>query len=484
MKLKGNSLKVLLIQPPWGEVYGSYKSAAKIGNAYPPLGLCYLSSVLKQRGYSTRIIDAEMEGKTIDHCIEEAVGFNPDFICMTSASSVYHTACRLGQLLKRKLSTPIIVGGPHVTVAPHDSLNNRPYFDFGIFGEGEETLVDLLNALSAGDKEIRNISGVIFRDADGTIQMTDSRPPIPDLDTLPVPDRQGLQLDRYLWSVPGKGKVRFTTLMTSRGCPFNCIFCSAHSVFGKKVRKRSIQLVLDELETIVNDLSIQHVALIDDTLTLDHDRVRRLCQGIRERKIDVTWEGWTRANTVTEDILRVMKDAGFVRVSFGIESGSPEILKHIQKGVRLEDYRKAYAIASKLGIETRGSIMLGHPFETRETAMKTLRFARSLKGCQQIYINITTPYPGTELYAMASRGDGGMRLLTEDLAQYKRYGSSVIEVNDLNADDLVKLQRKGFRMFYFTPHRIWYNLNRAGFRAAIQNAWAFFRSVIWPAGGR
>ncbi|MFC1829463.1 B12-binding domain-containing radical SAM protein [Thermodesulfobacteriota bacterium] len=475
-------MKVLFIQPPWGEVYGTFKSAAKVGNAFPPLGICFLSAILKQRGIETRLIDAEMENKSIDYCIEEAVSFNPNYICLTSASSIYHIASKLGKLLKQRIDAPLIVGGPHVTAMPYDCLKDRPFFDFGIYGEGEETLVELLDCLAGGKERREKIKGLIYRDESNEIKVNPPRPLLTDLDRLPIPDREGLELDRYLWSVPGKGIVRFTTIMTSRGCPFNCIFCSAHTVFGKKVRNRNINLVLDELEYLVYDLNIQHFSLIDDTWTLDHNRVREFCRGIKERKLDITWEGWTRANTVNEEILRIMKDAGFVRISFGIESGNTEILKHIRKGVKLEDYEKAYRIAAKVGIETRGSVMLGHPFETRKTAMETLHFIRDLKGCQQMYINITTPYPGTELYKMAKEGKGGIHLLTNDLSQYRRYGNSVIEVNDLKADDLVALQRKGFKMFYFTPGRIWYNIKRAGMLAAIRNAWAFCKSVMLPNG--
>ena len=472
-------MRVLFIQPPWGDVYGNFKSAAKVGNAYPPLGICYLSALLKKRGITTKIIDAEMENKSIDHCLEDAVTFEPDYICLTSTSSIYHIAVKLGKLLKERIGVPIIIGGSHVTVLPHDSLKERSFFDFGIYGEGENSIVELIEYLSEGKGKKEDIKGLIYRDEENKVRVNPPRPLLSDLDNLPLPDRGGLALDRYLWSVPGKGIVRFTTIMTSRGCPFKCIFCSAQTVFGKKVRNRKISSVLDELDVLVNDLNIQHFSLIDDTLTLDHDRVKELCQGIKNRKLDITWEGWTRANTVNKEIFRIMKDAGFIRVSFGIESGNPDILKHIRKGVKLEDYENAYRIAHEVGIETRGSVMLGHPYETRKTATETLRFIKNLKGCQQMYINVTTPYPGTELYEMARKGEGGIHLLTNDLSQYKRYGSAVINVNDLQADDLVELQRKGFMMFYLTPGRIWYNLKRAGLLAAVRNGWAFFKSVVW-----
>ncbi|MFA6142117.1 MAG: radical SAM protein [Candidatus Omnitrophota bacterium] len=473
-------MRVLFIQPPWGDVYSNFKSAAKLGNAYPPLGVCYLSAILKKRGIETMIIDAEMNNNSLEECRDLAVAYKPDYICISSTSSIYHIASELGRILKRSIDVPIIVGGPHVTVMPQDSIKGREFFDFGIFGEGETSLVKLIDYLEDKRGDIGEINGLIYRDASGKILVNPPTPLITDLDEVPVPDREGLNLDNYMWSVPGKGMARFTTIMTSRGCPFECIFCSAHTVFGKRIRYRKIKLVVDEIESLVDKFNIRHFVLIDDTLTLRHDRVREFCGEIKKRKLDITWEGWTRADVVDEEILRVMKDAGFVRISFGIESGNQNILGYIKKGTSLKDYPPAYRAAAKLGIETRGSIMLGHPYETRKTAIETLNFARKLKYCQQMYINIVTPYPGTVLYEMAKKGTGGMRLLTDDFSQYKRYGSAVIEVNDLKVKDLVELQRKGFKMFYLTPRRILYNIKRAGLAAAFRNAWAFFKSVILP----
>jgi radical SAM superfamily enzyme YgiQ (UPF0313 family) len=302
---------------------------------------------------------------------------------------------------------------------------------------------------------------------------------INDINEIPWPDREGIMLDRYTWSVPGRGIERFSTLMTDRGCPFSCTFCSAHTVFGKKMRYRNITDVVNEIDYLVNKLKITHISFIDDTLTLNRNRVVQMCREIIKRKISFTWEGWTRANTIDDELVQIMKKAGFVRVSFGIESGSPKILKKIKKGIKQKDIVAGYKIMKKNGIETRGSVMLGHAYETRETAYETLRFVKSLKDCNQMYISIATPYPGTELYQQALNGEGGLVLLERDFSKYTRYGKPVTRVNDLSPDDLSKLQRKGFMMFYCTPGRIWYNFRRAGLRAFLRNTIAFSRSVIF-----
>ena len=471
-------MKILFISPPWGDVYGNYTSAAKIGNAYPPLGLCYLAAVLKDEGHTSRIIDAETEEKNLPEMVRDIEAYAPDIIGISAVSPLFGSVKHMAKIFKEHFpSIPIVIGGPHCTAVGEECLDQSSDIDYCLAGEAESAIIGFMDFLE-GKITRDDVRGLMYRDEGGTINKNPLADLIRDLDSIPIPLRDKLKLDKYTWSVPGKGIVKFTTIMTSRGCPFNCVFCSAHTIFGKKVRTRLISKVLDELEFLVAERDIRHFAFIDDTLTLDHGRVKELCDGIRERNLDITWEGWTRANTVDYDILKMMKDAGFVRVSFGIESADETVSKIIQKGVPLEAYTNAYRDAKKAGLETRASIILGNPGETRETAMKTLNFVKRLKGCDQVYINIATPYPATTLYEMAKTGQYGMKLLTNNLAEYKRYGDAVIEVNDLKREDLVELQRKGFMMFYFRPGRIWYNFKRAGLMAFLKNALAFFKSVI------
>ncbi len=470
-------MKVLLIQPPWGEVYGSFKEAAKIVNAYPPLGLCYLSAALKTEGHWTKIIDAEIEGLTRAEIVKKARRYKPNLIGFTATTPIFHLACGLAIEIKKNLPrTPIVIGGPHVTVLLQEAFSKAKMFDFGIYGEGEKTFVELVRFIKSGRPSLKKIEGILYRDKKGKTIINPPRALIGNLNKLSFPDREGLSLDRYLWSVPDKGIVKFATLMTTRGCPFSCIFCSAHTVFGKRIRERSVGNVVDEIEYLVKKLKINHFAFIDDTLTLNRARVIKICQGIISRNLNITWEGWTRANMIDKELLSIMYQAGFTRVSFGIESGDPKILRVIKKGVTLAQVKKAYKIAKEVGLETRGSVMIGHPFETKKTVMRTLEFIKNLKDCDQMYINITTPYPGTELHRMTKKNIGGIGLLTNDFSQFKRYGEAVVEVNDLTREDLIDLQKKGFRMFYFSPRRIIYNLRRAGIRAAIVNSLAFLRA--------
>lgn len=444
---------------------------------YPPLGVCYLASCIMQNNPDdeVKIVDAEADGKNINMVVEEAAGYAPHLIGITSTTPIFHQAKKLAVELKKRINSLIIVGGSHPTVMPLETMQECPAFDFCIVGEGENTIVELIEAIRSGDS-FSGIKGLVFRQ-NGQIIRNQARPLVKDLDSIPLPRRNLLKLDRYLWGVPNKGIVKFTTIMTFRGCPFKCIFCSARNVFGTTVRKRDALKVVDEIEDLLRTEGIDHFSFIDDTLTLDKVQVKKICEEIKRRGLKITFEGFTRANTVDEEILSIMKDAGLVRLSFGIESGNPEILRKMKKGITLEQIKRAYEITKSVGIETRGSAMIGFPYETKKTVMQTLRFIKSLDKCDQIYLNITTPYPGTELYDMALRGEGGVRLLTRDFSEYKRYGGPVMEVNDLTKEDLIWLQKKGFRMFYLTPKRIFYNIKRAGIKAGIKNAIAFVKSV-------
>lgn len=453
-------------------MYGNYKPAAKEGVNMPPIGLMYIASYLiKNRYPGVYILDTEVSGYSIDKVKE----YKPDVIGLTSVSPNFESACNIANEIKKHLDVPVVLGGVHATVDTMNAMKQCTSFDAAVFGEGEETAKELIEVIDR-KSEYQDIKGLSFRRGHEVFKSA-YRPPIENLDELPFPARHLIDNTKYTFSVTKEGIIPLTMMCTSRGCPYECVFCASKTIWGKKTRFRSAENVVKEIEEVIK-LGIKYIAFSDDTFTLNRNRVIEICNAIISKNLKIKWQMMTRANLFDEELLELMKKAGLVRMSVGIESGDPEILKKIKKGVTLEDITNAYRIADKVGIETRGSIMLGHPYETRESAMRTLRFVRGLSDCKQLYVNVSTPYPGTELLEMARRGEGGIKLLTDDLSQYRRYGNAVVDVNDLKRKDLIGLQKLGFWMFYMTPARIVYNIFRAGIVAGLRNAIAFVRSLI------
>lgn len=477
-------MRVLLIAPPWLDIYGSFQAAARLGCVSPPLGLMYLGGAVLNAGSECKILDMESQRIGADELLRLIEEYAPDMVGLTATSPVYSNARRLGQLIRQRFPDVLLgIGGVHATILGKAVLAECPFLDFQVCGEGEQTLVELIAAVEA-EKSFAGIPGLLYREGH-RLRANPPRGLAADLDLLPLPARHLLDGGLYRHAVVGKGLARYATIFTSRGCPFQCTFCSQHTMYGRTVRWHGIDRVVRELRYITEELDVHHVIFMDETLTLSKKRMLKLCEAIQDAGLTFTWEGWTHAGTIDEEVLRAMKSAGLVRLSFGIESGDPTILKRIKKGLTLPQIREAYRVAARVGVETRGSAILGHAFETRRTAWRTIRFLRSLRQCQQLFLNVACPYPGTELYECACTGRGGMRLLTRDYSRYKRYGDPVIEVNDLSARDLKRLQSVGLLCFYLTPRRIWYNvIRRAGLRAGLVNVLAFLQGILTSLFGR
>ena len=474
-------MRIFLLAPPWGHIYGGLRHVAKAGVSYPPLGLCYVAGGLRDAGHEVRVVDAEAEAMDLGRVLEEIEGFGPDLVGVQVASpqwDVVRDICRA--VRERRGDASIVLGGPHISLVKAEAFEQNPHFDYGVVGEGERTMCELAERLEGGGS-LAAVDGLLYRDG-GEIRETAPRSTAGDLDDYPLADRSDLPMDRYMFSVPGRGYRRSTTLSSSRGCPFECTFCTEPMLVGRSTRFRSPESVVDEIHDTKERYGVTHFCFVDDTLTLQKPRIHEMCRLIRDRGLDITMEGWTHANTVDEELLREMRSAGFVRLSFGVESGNPGILKSLKKGTDHERIRADYRAAKKVGLETRGSVLIGLPGDTRATVEETIRFVCELKELDHCYFNIAMPYPGTEIRKLALRGERGVRLLSNEYSEMRRQGQSVVmEVNDLDADTLLALQRKAYRSFWLRPHRVRYNLFRAGPYAALVNGWAFFRSFILPA---
>lgn len=465
-------MKITLLYPKWTGEYGIFACFAKKAGVYPP-NLAYLAALAENLGHDVRIIDGQVEDMSLDVMVEHVLMFKPDIIGVTASTPFFHIVCDLAKKLKQRISgVPIIIGGPHVTILKEDAFN--PFFDYAFIGESDESFPVFLERYEKG-KDISEVKGILFREK-GNVRFTGEADPIYDIDSLPFPARHLLKMDKYKIGTL-QGTKNFASIMTMRGCPFKCIFCST-KVFGNRVRKRSPKLVVDEIKSIMNDYNIRHFVFLDDTFTLDRNHILKICDLIEEEKLEFTFEGSTRANLVDEELISRMANAGLIRLSFGLESVDENIQKIMRKEVPLESYTIANKLTDKYGIETLNSCMIGLPGETVDTVKKTLSYLRDSREIKQVNISIAVPYPGTELYEMAKRGDYRLKLLVDDFSKFRRYNVAVMSVGDLSPDDLIKLQNDAFASIYLAPWRLKPMLKKSGIAGVFLTLGRLIKSIV------
>ena len=303
-----------------------------------------------------------------------------------------------------------VIGGPHVSFTLNETLLRAPWIDAVVIGEGERTLVELAKAVAEGN-DIGNVAGIAFADGDRVVK-TEPRSLIEELDQLPLPARYLLPLARY------RALGAPCTVISSRGCPYGCIFCSAHRMFGRKIRFRNPGLVVDEIEMLHRDFGFPHINIVDDTFTANHEHARQVCEEMLRRNLKIEWSAFTRADRVTDDLVALMKRAGCDLVLFGVESADENILKTIRKGITPEDVRRGVKIATGAGVRVFASYILGLPGESPETIRKSMAFADEIGNTYgaEYAFHILAPLPGTELFEKLS--DYGLRILSRNWARY------------------------------------------------------------------
>ena len=380
-------------------------------NPIPPLSLAYLAAVLQKEDIEVQIMDHLVSKYTPDKLRRELEQFKPDIVGATCVTLNYPTASRIMHVCKNfDPNIVTMLGGPHATFALNETLLRAPWIDLIVTGEGERTLVDLVRAIEKG-KDYHQVPGIAFR-SNGAVVKTEPRPLIEDLNELPLPARNLLPLSKY------KALEAPCTVITSRGCPFKCIFCSGPRLFGRRVRFRDPELVLDEIEQINKEYGFQKINIVDDTFTLNERHAKAICDGIIKRNIKITWNVFARADTVNLKMLSHMREAGCEWLLYGAESGNPEILKTIKKGTTPDTLRQGTRIATEAGIKVFNSFIFGLPGETPETAHQSMEFAKELdeKYGAKYGFHILSPLPGTELYEKPK--EYGLRILSRDWTKY------------------------------------------------------------------
>lgn len=384
-------MKILLIIPPYPI------------EEYPALstGSMYLTAMLLGEGHSVEVLDLLISEASREKVERALIGSSPEIVGVTSVTMTFPMAAEiLGWVKDCRPDVITLMGGPHVTFAAERSLRECPATDIVVRGEAEITILELVHALASGS-DFSPVPGITFRCRE-EILSTAERPLVGDLDTLPFPAWDRLPLARYR-ALPAKVGV-----LSSRGCPYGCIFCVGHRMVGRKGRFRRPERVVDEMSWLAA-YGFSSIGIDDDLFTLDHEHAMAVCREIRSRRLPITWHAFARADTVTPDLLQAMREAGCTDICYGIESGSQTILDRIGKRITLTQARNAVKLGQDAGIQILASFILGLPGETRETLKQTDAFARSL-GCR-FGFHVLAPFPGTRVQAEAEQF--GIRILTD-----------------------------------------------------------------------
>lgn len=415
-----------------------------------PLGLGYIAGILEQEGYEVKVLDMNVSESSQQAVSEfkskvkksDLVGFS----ALTPAVKYVWKLCELAKKMNPNIIT--VIGGHHVSALSYESLE-QSYVDIVVRGEGEYTMTELCDVLERG-RELEKIKGISYK-IGGKIRNNPPRPLIRKLDDLPLPAYHLFPMDKYTSPhpfFPVKAE-RSASIITSRGCPFACTFCSVRSMHGRGIRFVGVEKIIENLNFLNHHYKIEHVGIEDDCFNANPKRVVQLCESMREEGIDLSWDlpNGIRADLVNERTFQAMRQSGCVEVSFGAESGNQYVLDHIiHKQITLNQIEHAVRLAKKVGFRTRLFFILGMPSETAEQMENTINFAVKLNP-DSVHFSIAGPYPGTELYEQVKD-----HLLITDWNLYGHFeGKAFFECGQPKKEVVEYFFKRAYRRFYFRP---------------------------------
>lgn len=444
----------------------------RLGLKAPPLNLMYLAAVLEKAGFYVKIIDANLYNISPREIVNIVKRLKPDIIGLTAATATIKTALRYVSEIKKNLSHVFtIIGGPHTTFLPIETLSMSKDLDAVAIGEGEETLLELAESYEKNEPNWpANVKGIAYRTKNDEIKITPMRPFIKDLDSIPFPARHLVPFNEY--KLFNKDSP-IGSMITSRGCVFACNYCSSSHLMGRMFRARTPKNVVDEIEELVYKYNVQTIEFIDDIFTLNKKRALEIAKEIRSRKLDINFVASSRVDTINRELLLELKKAGLSTIYYGVESGSERVLKLMNKRITLSQAEKAVNNAKKVGVSTLASFILGYPGETINEMEMTIRFSIKLDP-DYVQYSILTPYPGTPIYyELKSKG----LIATEDWDKYTVL-DPVIEYEKigLSKNIVSKMLREAYLRFYLRPK---YLLKRLTMLKAL--IYTMLNTYIFPA---
>lgn len=418
-------LRLLLVNPPTQEI-----------EKKPPLGLLYVGAALDSANVDVSIVDANAKDMTINRIERKIDEYNPEIIGLTAMTPTLGVCSEICAIAKEK-GIITVVGGSGITADPVGSLCRSPDIDYGIVGEGERTFPQLLKFI---DKRLGffDLKGLATRKQGKERPiMTSPQSPVENLDEIPFPGYhlvESFDVDDYY--APSRSSHKYMGLITSRGCQNRCIFCNVPRVNDYRVRFRSPESVTEEMEWLLASHDFDRLRFWDDTFAQDRGRALHICKRIKRFQLE--WVCSTRVTQVDKTLLRIFRDSGCYRVEYGIESGDPETLKSIKKGITLETARSVIAQTADAGLDVGAFFIIGFPDEDHQKIQHTFDFMTefAVEYGVDCSLSIATPYPGTELHEIAAK-DG--LILTDDWSKYTVQSYPVLRTRFLDADEIWRL---------------------------------------------
>jgi len=427
-------VRILLLTPP---VPSTLKRV--LGVSMPPLGLAYLAA--SAGGHDVELIDPIAEELDLDSTMERIRRFQPQVVGISCTTPGIYGAYRVARGVKVwDPGVKVVLGGPHATFTARECLKECPELDVVVRGEADESFPRLLDAIERG-RGMEDISGLTYRRG-GVVRETSPGPPVSDLDSLPHPRYGLLPMEKY--ELDG---IQYSALMTSRGCPFKCVYCSSSQLCGKMWRGHSPKRVVEDMRILAEDFGVHEIELLDDTFTLNRGRALEVCRLLRAEGLDVFWSCSSRVDTIDSQLAHEMSRAGCHTVYFGVESGDEDVLRSTGKGISLDGAVRAVSVAKEAGLHTVCSFILGLPQDTLQTVRRTIDFARRI-GTDFAQFTQCTPFPGTKIYEVARKRGW---LLTTDWSRYTTL-DPVMRVPGIPPQLITKMMRRAYISFYLRPN--------------------------------
>jgi radical SAM superfamily enzyme YgiQ (UPF0313 family) len=430
--------RIILVNPPVLAVLEPWYDSPK----FVRTALACLAGYLRAHSdWEVKCLDAKFDGKNFDQTVSEIIAWNPTIVGLTAFTNEIKPAAYLAGLIKKANPNIITVcGGAHLTAIPEQTLTEFPTFDIGVIGEGEETLLELCDAISSG-RDLREVAGLIFRPAAGEILKTRARHRILDQEALPMPawDLLPAASEYYIQSI--------------RGCPFNCYFCMNHN--GKVARKRAVDQVIEEMKWLIESFEAKRISFGDELFSVDMARTEELLDAMIANRIgqSVSWDIQTHVAYVNDNLLSKMKAANLDKIEMGVESGDEITLKRMGKGTNEKMIVNAFKMAHKNGLKTGAFFIIGQPNETHKTIWNSLRLAIKINPTEPIF-GTMVPYPGTEISRMAAAGEGGYKLLTTDWDRYSIQLNSSMQIVSMSQTMLELYQILAYTIVFIGNFRI------------------------------